>query len=355
MLFIAKYDKILSMTTDGLRGEAPGNSSGEPSIPSKFKNDPLFGEVEPTARTEFARFLLERYMADKPAIPIANSMEIVRESIGFLSPTHSETNIHGQVFGISQLIFDGSTKRPHCLIAPLDGAGLPTAYYRSETHGVWRALLAKDSSGWYAKGTYGVENSVDAPIALQRELSLKLDNEGAFWVPQEVEVLQAVAPTGKDENEAGNTAYDVMCAAGILPTGRVCIDQRNSSNLFAPGKRPDFGRPGEQWVDISTYYYEQIVSIIYPSRDGSIIYLVNEVVHEGQTLRWIGTAEVADASVTRLGLLSKFVGMPVDLQKLPLDYSTDADGKTALVRQEKPTRFEDFARRSLAAHQGRRS
>ena len=295
--------------------------------------------------TQRASFMLGRLLQALPETPIDVHMQHVTEAIDVLKPHGGITlgeKHYSSTFGVSQVVED-AYGRPHALLEAIDGIGY-VVFYRSNSHAVWRAELGSGFKGYIAKGMFGAENSTDAPLSLQKSLDRRADEERAEGVAL-TDILFAIHTDvpGLPEPAVNQIAEGKMHAAGVAPqpqyvSGDIVSD--DPDELFVQPKTPVLDNPLDEWT--STHpMYGVVTSTVYPSVDETIHYLMNTAVYAGQTQRWIGTAQVIGAHITRLALPKEFIQIPEELLKPPIDYGA-GDSNRYDERRQSMSRLEQF-------------
>jgi len=291
-----------------------------------------------------------------------------RQAAGIMTPKYDvEPGTHGkEAFLVSDVFMVGNdATRP--MIAVYDAnqeEPSPILFYLSNSHGTWRALLSKVSDrdgSWYAKCMFGVENSVDAPLYFQKLFSQILANneqapfmQGAALdtvVPNLSLPLERKENTQNNKLLAAEIAERIMTAAGVARYQNVITweedPQKAEKKLFNSRLRPDFSNPTDSWV-INSPLYGRIYATTYPSKDGKVIYVVNEIDNDGHPLRWVGSAHVADAAVTPIGIPDTFTLNDPRATTPPRDH--EGEGYTEHAERSP---FDNFAVRSIAAYKAR--
>ncbi len=288
---------------------------------------------------------------DPETTPGYHESQVIR-SMRSMGPRY-EVNVRGEDFLISGRLADISL-RPFFLLYSNKEEQRPTVFYQSNSHATWRALLARGSKdAWLAKGMLGGENTVDAPIELQKVFSILAQNRGARCSMLAGEVFKAVPESMETGYAALALAELRMGEAGIEGVDYESLLSNDPKRLFKEGKRPDFTQQIDAWSH-QTDRYGQIKAVVYPSRDEKIQYLVYEAENEGTLQRWIATAQIADATISNLGIPQIAPVISEELLTPPIDHKIVPDGYAGYERRTSITRFEQFMLRSLAhAHRNR--
>jgi hypothetical protein len=287
-----------------------------------------FPPISPKRRDAAANFIAGRLLQNG-ALDLDQVEEQVNEGMDALAPQH-DLLLGMEVFRTSAAVEVGEV--PYVLLYPdshykhheLEN---PTIYYRSRSHAVWRAALSRSiMTAWVAKDMHGTENSTDAPVGLQRVLSrlaapdlLKQTNIGMPY-------LMPFSQGARDDRYALHLmqTYNIK-AAEDEEIGPILSD--SDSELFTPEKQPDINAAGPSWVN-HTEKYGEVVSTVFPSRDGKIDYVINQAgAEDGSTQYWLATAEVNDpnSKITSLGLPTMFPLLADKLLEPPIEYDRHTD------------------------------
>ena len=302
-----------------------------------------------------------------------------------LRPAYEITS-HGATFSVSKPFVNvevsrkGAIDSPHALLYTDKSSTDPMLVYRSQSHAVWRAMLARTES-WYAKGMFGDENSADAPIAVQRCLSLLLAQRERYWLPSwyiepdaQTTLVPTIGPLSSPESEEHSNATPLrkeamMYACQRMLDAGVSIEASAFTRPFNPWRhktatrsrlfRGDFApatdKPLTTWA-VRSKLYGVVNATLYPSRNGQVHY----VFHESETANgrqyWVATAEMVDAKMTNLGILDSWPILSDEVTKPPIDYMLQVNEVSTGYgeRRIEQAPLDVFVRRSLSAHLAQR-
>lgn len=289
-----------------------------------------------------ANFLLGRLLQVFPDKPIDAHMQSVIDGIDAFKPQGGINAGNRSMYGFGQPIED-EYGRAYIVLESLGREA--TVFYRSNSHAVWRALLSQASDGYIAKGMFGVENSADAPLRLQKKLTELAERDVARGMHY-MELLYALHNDRQDigsKPAADAIAEAKMRMAFISPTPKYSerdILSDVPGEFFVEPKTPNFDQVVDDWT--STHpMYGNMESVVYPSMDETLNYQVNAAHYGDRMQRWVGTAEVAEAGVGYLALKREFPEIPAELLKPPIDYEGHSSKYGA--RREDVSQFEQFA------------
>jgi hypothetical protein len=306
--------------------------------------DPSFSPGSLTPQEMVANLVLGRLLSLEPKVSIHEQQAIVIANLPAIMHKGGAV-VDRQVFGLSPVLQDSYGRR--CVLAyPIQGDTLPKIFYKSHSHGIWRAMVSKGVNGWAAKGMFGAENSTDAPLRLQKIFDGRAADQGEMVPVVDSRITNSLVDHGGGQgrtSHAAKLAESKMHLAGMADKPEITADQiigSSDHNLFIPGKQPNLGDISDRW-EVTEKLYGKVVKLICHSQDLSMQYLIALCNYKGKPQAWVGTVQLVGANITSLGLANRFVEIPEDLSRPPIEYGP-GDSNDYEVRREKPTRFDNY-------------
>lgn len=298
--------------------------------------------------------LLARSLQLQPNLPLESHKSQVAEHLPHLVPKCGR-GVANHMFGLSPVFQDETGRRGVLAYHVLPGfISLPVLFYKSNSHAVWRAMLVKGEGGWAAKDMFGVENSADAPLALQKTFDER-EAKQAEIPTVSLPLINAIPDQGGgwgNGSHAQKLAEAKMKVAGIddTPAYDASAVVATDGSLLSAVKAPDLDSVHEAWTTDENLY-GKVAKLVCPSLDKTLNYLINITGHEGIPQAWVGTIEISESAISQLAIARRFVKIPEAISKPPIDYGQNDKYGT---RRENPTQLDEFVvdwldRRSEAA------
>lgn len=303
-----------------------------------------------TSIQRLSNFVLARLLQLDPSMDIDDLRHVVSHDLSRIRPKFERT-IDEQTFYMSHELFSLEGNRRPFIFLYADIDKPPTLFYKSQSHGVWRALLALDSTGWHAKGMKGGEHSVDATIDLQHAFAT-IGSLGSHVISDDYYTAIPDQVSSESHAPAIERASSVMTDAGVWGVDYYSqsgnILSKGQGRLFKDSKRPDIAAVEKTWTDVNTMYGEVTYTSCL-SRDGSIRYLLCEAQGpDGKKHSWVGSIEEPDVPVSKLGIKQWAPALPDAIAKPAIDYERVGDELRYGEIRAKRSRFELFLTRSRA-------